>query len=47
MNQPIALDIDGSLQELEGMQTIELSEWQEAIRFGCSWYLEALPEFPQ
>ena len=37
MNQPIALDIDGSLQGLEGMQTIELSEWQEAIRFGCSW----------
>ena len=37
MNQPIALDIDGSLQGLEGTQTIDLSDWQEAIRFGCSW----------
>ena len=37
MNQPIALDIDGSLQGLEAMQTIQLSDWQEAIRFGCSW----------
>ena len=37
MNQPIVLDIDGSLRGLEGTQTIDLSDWQEAIRFGCSW----------
>ena len=37
MNQPMVLDIDGSLRGLEGTQTIELSDWQEAIRFGCSW----------
>lgn len=37
MSQPIVLNIDGSLQELEGTQTIEMSDWQEAIRFGCSW----------
>ena len=36
VNQPIVLDIDGSLCGLEGMQTVELSDWQEAIRFGCS-----------
>ena len=37
MNQPIVLDIDGSLHGLEDTQTIDLSDWQEAIRFGCSW----------
>ena len=37
MNQPIVLDIDGSLRGLEDTQTIDLSNWQEAIRFGCSW----------
>jgi len=37
VNQPIVLDIDGSLRGLEDTHTIELSDWQEAIRFGCSW----------
>ena len=37
MNHPIILDIDGSLRGLKGTQTIDLSHWQEAIRFGCSW----------
>ncbi|HEU0046506.1 MAG TPA: hypothetical protein VFQ43_02725 [Nitrososphaera sp.] len=37
MNPPIVLDIDGSLHGLEDTQTIDLSDWQEAIRFGCSW----------
>ena len=37
MNQPIVLDIDGSLHGLEDTHTIDLSDWQEAIRFGCSW----------
>ena len=37
MNQPIVLDLDGSLHGLEDTHTIDLSDWQEAIRFGCSW----------
>ena len=37
MNQPVVLDVDGSLRGLEDTQTIDLSDWQEAIRFGCSW----------
>ena len=37
VNPPIVLDIDGSLHGLEDTQTIDLSDWQEAIRFGCSW----------
>jgi hypothetical protein len=37
VNQPLVLDIDGSLRGLEDTQTIELTDWQEAIRFGCSW----------
>lgn len=34
---PIALDIDGSLRKLEGVQRLDLSAWQERIRFGCGW----------
>lgn len=37
VSQPIVLDIDDSLRGLEDAQQIELSDWQEAIRFGCSW----------
>lgn len=37
MTQTLVLDIDGSLHGLEDVHTIELTEWQEAIRFGCSW----------
>lgn len=37
MSRPIVLMIDGSLQGLEGARMIELSDWHEAIRFGCSW----------
>jgi arginase family enzyme len=37
VNQAIALDLDGSLQKLKGLHTINLPDWQEAIRFGCSW----------
>lgn len=37
MTQAIVLDIDGSLHGLEGTQTVGLVDWQEAIRFGCSW----------
>lgn len=37
MNQPIALDLDGSLRELTELHTIDLTDWHEEIRFGCSW----------
>lgn len=37
MSQAIVLNLDGSLGDLEGTHTIEMSDWQEAIRFGCSW----------
>jgi hypothetical protein len=36
MTVPLALDIDGSLSALAARR-IELGNWQEAIRFGCSW----------
>ncbi len=34
---PLVLDLDRSLQELTSPTRIALTEWQEAIRFGCSW----------
>jgi len=34
---PIILDFDGSVQGFDGCDRIDLSAWQEAIRFGCSW----------
>jgi hypothetical protein len=33
---PLALDFDGSLEGLTSIPRIELGNWQEAIRFGCS-----------
>lgn len=32
---PLALDLDGSLLGLAGVQRLELGDWQEAVRFGC------------
>ncbi len=34
---PIILDFDGSVRDFEGCDRTDLSAWQEAIRFGCSW----------
>lgn len=34
---PLVLNFDNSAGELDNATTIELGEWQEAIRFGCSW----------
>jgi hypothetical protein len=34
---PIALDLDGSLRNLDGVRRLDLSAWQERIRFGCGW----------
>ena len=36
MNAPLVLDFDRSVGALPGAQVIDLGEWQEAIRFGCS-----------
>jgi hypothetical protein len=35
---PLVLDLDGSLREMErpGLTRIELADWQERIRFGCT-----------
>jgi len=33
---PLILNVDGSLAGLESVPEIDLTEWQEAIRFGCS-----------
>ena len=33
---PVVLDFDGSVGALPGATIIELGQWQEAIRFGCS-----------
>ena len=35
--KPIVLDFDRSVGGLDGCDRIDLSAWQEAIRFGCSW----------
>lgn len=32
---PLALDLDGSLLGLAGVQRMALGDWQEAVRFGC------------
>lgn len=36
MNTPVILDFDRSVQGLDHAITIDLSDWQEDIRFGCS-----------
>lgn len=36
MKAPLVLDFDRSVGALPGAQVIDLAEWQEAIRFGCS-----------
>lgn len=43
--RPLVLDFDNSVGVLENADRIQLSEWQEAIRFGCSLRkLEALEQ---
>ena len=34
---PIVLDLDHSVGTLDGAIRLPLADWQEAIRFGCSW----------
>jgi hypothetical protein len=34
--EPLILDFDRSIGELPGAKVIALSDWQEAIRFGCT-----------
>lgn len=36
MNKTVVLDFDHSTGKLDNTLTIELSDWQEAIRYGCS-----------
>lgn len=36
MKQPVVLDIDSSVGPLPGQCVLPLTEWQEALRFGCS-----------
>lgn len=33
--KPLVLDFDGSLHGMLGVETVALTEWQEAVRFGC------------
>ncbi|WP_266158668.1 arginase family protein [Dyella silvatica] len=35
-HNPLILDFDGSIGALPGATTMALSDWQEAIRFGCT-----------
>lgn len=35
MPPPLVLDLDGSLDGLDGAPRVELQHWQEAVRFGC------------
>lgn len=35
-NQPVVLDIDGSVGALPGRLVLPLERWQESLRFGCS-----------
>jgi len=35
MKRPLVLDFDGSLRDFQDAEIIPLSNWQEAIRFGC------------
>ncbi len=37
MTPVLAFDLDGCLDGLEEAQRVSLSDWQEAIRFACSW----------
>ena len=34
--QPVILDFDHSVGDLPDALTIDFTDWQEAIRFGCS-----------
>lgn len=43
MNQPVILDIDGSVGPLARRVVLPLADWQESLRFGCS--LRALRRF--
>ena len=37
MSRTLVLDVDASLHSLGNADAIDLTDWQEAIRFGCSW----------
>ena len=37
MSRTLVLDVDASLHSLGNANAIDLTDWQEAIRFGCSW----------
>lgn len=37
MTPTVVLDLDASLCALENANVVNLTDWQEAIRFGCSW----------
>lgn len=40
--QPLILDLDGSVPPLAAGETrLALGEWQDAVRFGCSWNTSA------
>ena len=45
MKSPIVLDIDSSVGPLPGQSVLPLTQWQEALRFGCS--LRTLRRFGQ
>lgn len=34
---PVIVDLDGSVGPLPGAQVLPMQDWQEAVRFGCSW----------
>lgn len=42
---PLILDLDGSTQQLHGVDRLVLGEWQETLRFGCR--MAALDRFEQ
>ena len=35
MNRPLVLDFDASLQTFDDADIVPLTDWQEAVRFGC------------
>jgi len=37
MLTPLVLDLDGSVQAISSARKLPLQNWQEALRFGCSW----------
>jgi len=37
VSRTLILDVDASLHSLGNADAIDLTDWQEAIRFGCSW----------